>query len=80
MKLNFGGGPSQPMKSISLSSANAPIGPKEWEKIQRKKRKAKNLTPLPDTPRYLKKVAQERKALLQQQETQAVNSKESPIG
>ncbi|MEI6774200.1 MAG: hypothetical protein WCL18_05405 [bacterium] len=80
MRHNFGGGPTQPTKSIIISSANAPIGRKEWSKMKRQARQERQEA-IPDTPGYAKKVAKERKATLalaRQKQTISGGSKESP--
>jgi len=76
MKLHYGGGPKQPTQSITVSPGNAPIGSREWTKIQKRKKREKNLTPLADSPRYRKQVEKERAALALS--TQPANPEEPP--
>lgn len=68
------GGRISSTRTITISSANAPLSRSEAAKVTKRR---KNEEPIEDTERYRKKVAKERAALALEQQTKG-DSKESP--
>ena len=65
MAYNNYGGPKQPLRSVTTSSANTTPFSK-GEMARTKKKRQKNEEPIEDTPRYLAKVKSEREARLRE--------------